>query len=259
MNVVIMTDLEGISMIDSIDMIFEDDKYQLARVELMRDVNAAVEGAFDGGASEVYVIDGHGGGVNFIPGALHSKALLLSFAEWCRLTREGKFHAYMSIGAHAMPGTKDGFLDHVQSSKSWFSYKVNGTEGGETAQGAIYMGAFGVPFVMVSGDEAACLEARALLGDIATAVVKHGKGRNNAICLPAEEARKAIYDAANLGMKLALNGDIKPYTLTMPLEIELTFYRSDMCDDHPKEGWQRLDGRTLKKTVHVIYNYKDIL
>ena len=58
MKVAIITDLEGISCVDSIDMIFGDG-YQFACEQLMLDVNAAINGAFEGGADEVFVVDGH--------------------------------------------------------------------------------------------------------------------------------------------------------------------------------------------------------
>ena len=63
MKVIIMTDLEGISLVDSIDMIPEEnDGYKFACQRLMADVNAAVQGAVDAGADEIIVFDGHGRG-----------------------------------------------------------------------------------------------------------------------------------------------------------------------------------------------------
>ena len=63
MHIYIITDLEGISAVDSIDMMDENSEgYKLACERLMSDTNAAIEGAFAGGADKVYVVDGHGSG-----------------------------------------------------------------------------------------------------------------------------------------------------------------------------------------------------
>ena len=51
MKIFIMTDLEGISGIDHIDMIGKNPEgYEKAREYLMLDVNTTVRGLFDGGA-----------------------------------------------------------------------------------------------------------------------------------------------------------------------------------------------------------------
>jgi D-amino peptidase len=261
MNILIMTDLEGISGIDKIEMVSEEGTpgHQFAHERLMLDLNAAIEGAFEGGASNVYVVDGHGGGKNFIKEKLDPRTKQLYHADWQEMIISGKIDAYMEVGVHAMAGTINGFLDHTQSSKSWYNYIVNGRRSGEIAQGAIFCGAFDVPFVMVSGDEAACVEAKAFLGDIECAVVKYGVGRNNARLVDLDEALVRIKTAARESLKLI--GKIKPYKLLMPLEIILELYRSDMCDEIVKkcENIERLDARTVRKIVHNINSYDDIL
>jgi len=261
MKVIIMTDLEGISGIDTMEMVSEEGTpgHQFARERLMLDLNAAVEGAFEGGADAVYVVDGHGSGVNFIEEMLDPRAVHLTGGSWQDLIKKGGIDAYMEIGLHAMAGTLNGFLDHTQSSKSWYNYIVNSRKSGEIAQGAIFTGAYDVPFVMVSGDEAACVEARAFLGDIECAVVKYGIGRNKARLVDLDEALIRIKKAACDSLQIV--NKIKPYKPLMPLEIKLEFYRSDMCDSCMERSTniERLDARTVRKFVHKIESYKDIL
>ena len=261
MNVLIMTDLEGISGIDKVEMVSEEGTlgHQFALERLMFDVNAAVEGAFEGGADSVYVVDGHGSGKNFIKEMLDPRVEQFYNKNWLEMVRDGEINAYIEVGAHAMAGTINGFLDHTQSSKNWYNYIVNGRKSGEIAQGAIFAGAFDVPFVMVSGDEAACAEAKAFLGDIECAVVKYGIGRNNARLVDLDEALRRIKNAARDGLKLI--GKIKPYKPLLPLEIKLELCRSDMCDELMErcENIERLDARTVRKVVHHINSYRDIL
>lgn len=256
----IMTDLEGVSGVDVMEMVSEEGTsgHRFALERLMLDLNAAVDGALEGGASKVYVVDGHGRGVNFIKEMLHPKAIHL-VSGWQDLISKGEINAYMEVGAHAMAGTINGFLDHTQSSGRWYNYIVNGRKSGEIAQGAIFVGAFDIPFIMVSGDEAACVEARAFLGDIECAVVKYGIGRNKARLVDLDEALKRIKKAAKDSLKLI--GQIKPYKPLLPLEIILELYRSDMCDKLLENcnDVERIDARTVRKFVPEINSYLDIL
>jgi D-amino peptidase len=255
MKIYIMTDLEGISCIDNIDMIKADNtlyKYSIER--LMADINAAIQGAFDGGATHVTVIDGHAGGGNFDLSLLDSRAEI-DIRKNGKIRLDDSFSGILCIGYHAMAGTINGFLDHTQSSMSWFNYWVNGRRTGELGQCAIIGAHFGVPVLMVSGDEAACVEARQFFSHVECAVVKHGVGRNNAVVLDSDIALESIRNAACKAMSLV--GKVKPYTPILPMEIKLELYRSDYCDKiAEKQGVERIDARTVRK---VTNSYLDIL
>ncbi len=121
MKIYIHTDLEGISGIDSIDIMSrEHERHRGARENLMLDVNAAVDGAIAGGADHVTVLDSHGGGGNFILDMLDKRAEndTKPNKKWWGILDES-YDATFFIGAHAMAGTMNGFLDHTQSSLTW--------------------------------------------------------------------------------------------------------------------------------------------
>ncbi len=255
MKIFIGTDFEGISGVARKEQVDNSEPYALER--LMKDVNAAIRGAFDGGADEVYVEDGHGGGKNFIPGALDPRAVQSRNAG-AGCTDMTKADAVFLVGMHAMSGTQNAFLDHTQSSIAWHDYYINGRRCGEIAQEAIYAGAFGVPVVMVSGDFAACAEAREFLGSIRTAVVKYAECRNVAECIPDDEAEQLIYNAAKEAMSLV--GKAKPFRVTLPAEIRIEYNRADYCDAAAgQDGVERLDARTVRKVTEKIEVYRDIL
>ncbi|NLW50867.1 MAG: M55 family metallopeptidase [Candidatus Brocadiaceae bacterium] len=167
-----------------------------------------------------------------------------------RATHEGpildeSFSASFAVGCHAMAGTINGFLDHTQSSLTIFHWYLNGRRIGEIEQTALSSAACGVPQVMVSGDEAACAEARAFFNPVETAAVKQGVGRNRAIAYPPDEARARIRDAAR--RSLALVGTARPFAPILPMEIKVEFTRSDYCDQYmDRAGVERLDARTLR-------------
>jgi len=250
MKIYIHTDLEGISGIDSLDMIQSGHPRRREANEcLMADVNAAAAGAFDGGATAVTVLDSHGGGGNFIVERLDRRAendLKENKKWWGKM--DASYAGTFFIGAHAMAGTQNAFLDHTQSSASWYNYRLNGRRMGELAQWAIVAGNFGIPVLMVSGDEAACVEAREFFSPVETAAVKRGIGRNRAELVPPEEARARIREAARRAIQWV--GKARPLIPSKPMEIRLELCRSDYCDAlASKPGNERLDARAIRKVT----------
>ena len=257
MKALLMTDLEGITGVDSIDMIFDQGGgYKTACENLMADVNAAADGLFAAGLDEVFVVDGHGGGANFIPSLLDPRVTWLK-TGWEDVIRERKVDFYGEVGLHAMAGTPNAFLDHTQNSREWFSYEINGRPSGELAQGAGFAGVFGIPTLLVTGDFAVCEEAKYLLGDIAVAAVKRAVGRNRAVSLPAGEARALIREAAVRAAGLV--GTVRPYRIHMPAELTFVFQRTDYCENHQNDKNERVGPRTLKKRLDRIESYLDLM
>ncbi len=250
MRIYIHTDLEGISGVDRAEMVPRDSEdYRLSCELLMGDVNAAVDGAFAGGATEVVVLDSHGGGGNFILDLLDPRAQndTKPNRKWWGVMDE-RCDATFFIGAHAMAGTLNGFLDHTQSSLTWYNYWINGRKLGELAQWALVAGNFGIPLVMVSGDEAACMEAHGFFSPCKTAAVKRGVGRQRAEALPVEEARERIRRAAQEAMGIIPQA--KPFRPQRPLEIIVEFTRADYADAAAAGGRvDRIDARTVRKVT----------
>jgi D-amino peptidase len=250
MKIYIHTDLEGVSGVDrGGDVPRESEGYRNCCEQLMLDLNAAVAGAFDGGADHVTVLDSHGGGGNFILDMLDKRAEndTRPNKKWWG-TLDSSFDGTFFIGAHAMAGTINGFLDHTQSSKTWYNYSINGRRFGELGQWGAVAGAFGVPMLMVAGDEAGCAEARAFFGPVETAPVKQGVGRQRANAYPVEEARGRIRDAARRA--IALVGRARPLKPLCPMDIVLELCRADYCDDvAQRDGVERVDARTVRKVT----------
>ncbi len=250
MKIYIMTDLEGISGVDSIDMIPEaNDGYQKAVAYLCDDINAAVEGAIRGGATEVVVRDGHGSGHNFDRNQLDPRAVRDDTKEYAGML-DDSYSGVLVIGAHAMAGTKNAFLDHTQSSVTWHNYYINGVRCGELAQYASVAGHHNVPVLFVSGDEAACQEARTFFTGVEAVAVKNAVGRNQAVCYDRNECLEKIRDGVQ--RSLSLIGKIKPYQPLLPMEIRVEFNRADYCDTavETKPYLERLDARTVRKITN---------
>jgi len=133
------------------------------------------------------------------------------------------------VGYHAEAGTAAAILDHTISSAVVHAVRINGLELPELGINAAVAGYFKVPVVMLSGDAAACRQAKAVLGpEIATAEVKEAIGRSAAKLVPQEEARQRLRDAAREG--LLKRDRIPVFKLAPPLNFELEFHTSAQAE-----------------------------
>jgi len=254
MKVYIWTDLEGVGCVLTWNQTGRDEKaedYRQACKWLTAEVNAAAQAAFDAGATEVIAEDGHSSGFNFVLNDLLPDIKVVSGpgrVEWLP-GLDKTVDAVLMIGCHAMAGTPRAILDHTQSSKAWANYWVNNVLMGEIGQAAVFAGAVNVPVVFVSGDRAACEEAKKLLGSVETAAVKEGLSRTSGILLSPVKSRALISE----GVKKALSRikDFKPYKTTFPAEVKIEAQNTDIADAWEKAGWQRLNGRTVKRTART--------
>ena len=253
-KIYIHTDLEGCSGIGRGEMVEkENPDYMFCVQRLMADVNAAIEGAFLGGADHVTVLDSHGGGGNFDMSLLDARAQYdpKENKKWWGML-ENSYWGCFFIGAHAMAGTLNGFLDHTQCSKKIYNYFANNRKIGELGQWAMVSGHFEVPMLMVSGDLCAINEAVQFFDGVETAVVKTGLSRLQASLLPPEEAENLIRHAAKKAVEKSIRP--APFKPLLPMEVKIEYTRGDYCDEVIKEGVERLDTRTARK---IVDNYLD--
>lgn len=231
LKIYVNTDLEGISGVFKFDQTREKDTpLNIQACEyFMGDLAAVIRGLLDGGATEVVVLDGHGTqavlphlmvpGAKYITGKPRPGAGNLSLLD-------SSYAAMVMVGFHAMMGTPDGVLSHTQSSRTENRYWYNGVESGELAQNALIAGYYGVPLVMVTGDEATCREAREFFGDkIVTVAVKKGLSREAAVLYPFKETRKALYEGAKKA--IAAIPLCKPYKIREPIHVKMQYLNLD--------------------------------
>ena len=251
MKVYIMTDMEGVSGLADPSMCEQDASEACfeGRRLLAGDVNAAIEGALRGGAKDIVVCDGHGGGGNLRAEDIISPAKLTKpngFANYLNGV-DATFDACFLVGAHAMAGTAGAFMPHTQSARDWKEYAVNGRPLGEIGQLAILAGDYDVPVALVTGDSFAVKEARDLLGEEVAAVsVKHTAASGRVQCLALDVARKLIVDAARGALGKLKN--MKPYKLSLPATVTLKFYSPDVA-----RRWVETTGTTLRDAVTMTF------
>lgn len=231
MKVFISCDMEGITGVAARNHTSQREaEYQRFRRLMTADVNAAVAGACDAGATEVLVVDSHGPMTNILIEDLDPRAELTtgSNKHFCQM--EGispDFAAVLLIGYHAREGAPDAVINHTLLGSAVFQITVNGREVGETGINAGLAGHYGVPVAMVSGDQVLAAEARELLGPIETAIVKQAIDRHTARCLAPARSQALIRDAAERAVRRAAAGEIKPWSAGSPVTFEVTFKSTD--------------------------------
>lgn len=249
MRVYITADLEGINGVVLNDHVDPDRKdYTLAREWMLKEVNAAIRGAVEAGAREVVVNDSHNVMTNLILDKLHPAASLLSGSNKPFSMVEGldeTFGAIFFIGYHAKVGTHKAVQDHTYSYSLIHDVRINDISVGEFGLNAGMAGHFGVPIALITGDKAVVQEAKALVSDIESVIVKEATSRYAAMCYPFEQTLDEIYRMARRAVELAANK--KVFKFPSPLTLKVVFQKTEFADKAQRLGnVERLDGFSLK-------------
>jgi D-amino peptidase len=244
----VITDLEGVAGIVLDEQTrFGSPLYDEARRLQTREINAAVEGALEGGATEIIVHDAHGSiGYNFLFDELHPRAEYLFGADTDTYlgALDRSFDGLFLLGMHSMAGTMHAVLEHTWAPTAWDEMRINGRAMGEIGLMAAVAGEVGVPTLFVTGDQAVHDEARDLLGaNIETVVTKRGLSRHCAIMKPAGVVRRLIREAARAAVGKAHH--VEPFAIEPPVEIMIRYKHVSMADGHKCAGKRRVDARTV--------------
>ncbi len=218
MKILISVDIEGVAGVYHPEQVRAGNpEYERARRLMADEANAAVAGAFDGGAAEVFVNDSHGGFRNMPPDlldpraqAIQGKPRYLSMVAGVELGMDG----VCFIGYHAR-SRAHGILAHTINSFAFSRIALNGREMGEAGIYGALAGAYGVPVIAASGDDAFIAETRELFSQAAFVQTKRATGAHSGISLSPERACQAIREGVAQAVAQARTG-----RAAEPLRIE---------------------------------------
>jgi len=235
MKILISADMEGITGVTTWDQVTPGHaEYARFRKQMTADVNAAVQGAFEGGVDEIIVSDGHWNYSNILVEELDSRARLNSGAPSPFSMMQGidqNVHGVFFVGYHARNGSTPAVLDHTWSDTCVANVWLNDRLAGEYTLNAALAGYFGIPVLMASGDQTVCAQIREQLGEIETAVVKQASGRFSAECLTPDVTFQMIRQTAKLAVEqLARNETPSAFVAKPPVEVKVELMSSDMAD-----------------------------
>ena len=213
LKIYISADMEGVGgVVTSQQTSLGGLEYQRFRHFMTAEVNAAIGAAFEAGATEIVVSDSHGNGQNLLVEELHPEARLIR--SWPRplLMVQGideSFDAAIFIGYHSAEQTAEASLAHTFSGGKIFEIRINGISVPEAGFNAATAGYFGVPVVMISGDQTIIQQTRSLLGDVEAAVVKKAFGNTSAETMHPSKAQALIAERTRAAS--ARLDDFRPY------------------------------------------------
>lgn len=261
MKIYITTDFEGVACVvgNAGKPLGEGPQYELAARMLTAEINAAVEGALAGGATDIIVNDCHGGGLNLPYETLHPAVRILLGSPRPRrfMGLEGSAAMFM-VGYHSMAGTRNGILSHSYSSVGIQHMWLNEHQIGEIGLDAALAGQLGVPVVLVTSDKAGADEAQGVIGTtVRTVAVKEGLSRNAAISLHPAKAQALIRAAAEDAVRHV--DEVRPVVFEPPFRLRREYKLESSADDVMRQhipGVSRVDSRTVE---HVSENLFDLI
>jgi len=254
MKILISTDIEGVAGVFHAEQTRAGNgEYERARAWMTGEANAAVQGAFAGGATEVLVNDSHGGYRNLLPDQIDERArLVLGKPRYLGMMGglEEKCDAVFMIGYHSRSRGR-GVLAHTINSFAFSRVFLNGMELGEAGLYGALAGELGVPVVLASGDDVFIAETQPLFPGARWVQTKIAQGQGSGISLSPAAARQAIAQAAEAAVREA--GQVTPLRIPGPIECRLqtqTPALADLFCTWP--ALQRVDGVTLAFTADSV-------
>jgi D-amino peptidase len=251
MRIYLSTDMEGTAgIVDWAQCVGDGPEAAAGRELLLGEVNAAIDGALAAGATEIVVNDSHSVMRNLAPDQLHGRATYISGSHKPLYMMQGldaSFDAIFFVSYHGSMGGDPAVLSHTYNPRAVAEVRLNGAVVGESGVNALVAAHFGVPVVLVTGDQTACEETAAVFPRVHTAVVKESISRFAAASLHPYAARDLIQSAAT-GALEAL-GEAPTPDLPSPSTLEVTWRTADMAETATWiRGVERTSARVTRAT-----------
>ncbi|CAG9180902.1 M55 family metallopeptidase [Cupriavidus respiraculi] len=247
MRILISTDIEGVAGVFHPEQTRAGNgEYERARAWMTREANAAVQGAFAGGATEVLVNDSHGGFRNLVPDLLDPRArLVLGKPRYLGMMSgiESGCDGVCMVGYHGRAQSR-GILAHTINSGAFARVWFNAQELGEAGLYGALAGELGVPVLMASGDDVFVAETRELMPWVRYAQVKTAAGQGSGNTLSPAAACETIAQTVEQAVRQA--DAARPFEIAGPIACRLqtqTPAHADLFCQWPT--LERVDGVTL--------------
>ncbi|MEU3947602.1 M55 family metallopeptidase [Streptomyces sp. NPDC029526] len=225
MKILISADMEGATGVTwPADVLPGTPQWERCRSLFTSDVNAAVLGFFDGGADEVLINEAHWTMRNLLLEELDERATMLTGRHKALSMVEGVQHGDVDgiafVGYHAGAGM-EGVLAHTYLANSVTGVWLNGERASEGLLNAHVVAEYGVPVVLVTGDDVACEDALGYAPGALKVAVKDHVSRYAAVCRTpgrtAADIRAAAKEAAGLAVRQP-PADAGPFTVEVEFD-----------------------------------------
>ncbi|WKD31650.1 M55 family metallopeptidase [Streptomyces xanthophaeus] len=225
MKILISADMEGATGVTwPADVLPGTPQWERCRAMFTSDVNAAVLGFYDGGADQVLINEAHWTMRNLLLEKLDARAEMITGRHKTLSMVEGVQHGDVDgiafVGYHTGAGS-EGVLAHTYLANSITGVWVNGTRASEGLLNAHVVAEYGVPVILVTGDDLTCVDAAGYAPGAATVAVKDHVSRYAAVCRTPARTAADIRSAAQEATALAVRHDpVRGGPFTVELEFD---------------------------------------
>lgn len=225
MRVLISADMEGVTGVTCPDDVRPGEpRWEYFRKLLTGDVNAAIAGFCAAGAGEVIVNEAHANKRNLLLADLDERAEAIVGTHKPFAMMEGidsGVDAVAFVGYHAGAG-EQGVLSHTFIGTTVLGVTINGARASEGMMNALLAAEFGVPVVLVTGDDLTCADAATWAPSARRVAVKRCVDRYTAVCLPPARTAALIEQAASAALA-GLGTAVWPQVPAGPFTYEVSF------------------------------------
>jgi len=256
-RILVSVDIEGVAGVTHAEQTRSGNgEYERARRWMTGEANAAIRGAFDGGATQVMVNDSHGSFRNLLLDDLDERAEMVTGKPRYMGMMAGVEHgcvAVFMVGYHAR-AQEQGILAHTINSFAFRRVVVNGAELGEAGLYGALAGERGVPVALLTGDDIFLAETEAMFPGVATVQTKRAQG--NATCVSLSPARACALIQEASAAAIGNVSTLQPLLLAGPaFECELTTQTPGQADLFCQlPAATRTDGNTLSFKAESVYD-----
>jgi D-amino peptidase len=226
-------------------------RYSVGCGLMLDEVNAAIEGAIAGGATEVVLNDSHGGMANLDPRLIAGGASYIAGRHKPLYMMEGldeSADAVFLVGYHGSISGRPSTLSHTYNPEVFAGARVNGVDVGESGINALVAEHFGVPIAFVSGDSVTWAETEAFAPGAVSVVTKESITRFSALNLHPAESCRRIRAGAEEAVRRVAAGRVGTPGITRPARLELDVQTGDMAE---VATWARGTERVGERTVRI--------
>ncbi|MFE7118160.1 M55 family metallopeptidase [Streptomyces sp. NPDC057654] len=227
MKILISADMEGATGVTwPADVLPGASQWERCRHLFTSDVSAAAAGFFAGGADEVLVNEAHWSMRNLLVEELDERAQLLVGKHKSLSMVEGVQHGDVDgiafVGYHTGAGTA-GVLAHTYLANSLTGVWVDGARASEGLLNSLVVAEYGVPVVLVTGDDLTCEDAKGYAPRARSVAVKDYVSRYAAVCRTPARTASDIRAAAQEAVSLARRHEpvqAGPHTVEIEFDAE---------------------------------------
>jgi D-amino peptidase len=253
-KVFISFDMEGVAgIVDWSQCRAGEPRYEEGRELLLGEVNAAIDGAIAGGATEIVCNDSHGTMFNVDPAALHGNAVYVSGRHKPMYMMQGldaSAGAVFFVGYHGSISGESSVLSHTYNPQVISHVELNGHRVGESGINALVARAFGVPVALITGDRVTMAEAGPFMPDAERVAVKESFTRFGAVNLHPDTARTMISEGARRAAERAAEraATMETQAIELPATLDVHLQTADMAE---LACWIRDVDRTGVRAVRI--------